>query len=78
MSDAEAARQILNGVRRNYAEFSVPGYLFYFGHILRYFHNSLKFMFMKYQMSNAINFLYFQSSSKESIFYVTRFVRFWS
>lgn len=33
---AEAARKILDGVRRNYAEFSVPGYLLYLGHILRY------------------------------------------
>ncbi|XP_032678857.1 short-chain dehydrogenase/reductase family 16C member 6-like isoform X2 [Odontomachus brunneus] len=35
ISAAEAARQILNGVRRNYAECSVPGYLLYLGHILR-------------------------------------------
>jgi all-trans-retinol dehydrogenase (NAD+) len=31
----EVARKILDGVRRNYTEFSVPGYLLYFGHILR-------------------------------------------
>ncbi|KAJ8684462.1 hypothetical protein QAD02_020254 [Eretmocerus hayati] len=31
----EAAKKILDGVRRNYAEFSVPGYLLYVGHILR-------------------------------------------
>lgn len=37
MPAAEAARQILDGVRRNYAEFSVPGYLLYLGHVLRYF-----------------------------------------
>lgn len=35
MPAAEAAKQILDGVRRNYAEFSVPGYLLYLGHILR-------------------------------------------
>ncbi|XP_014486630.1 PREDICTED: short-chain dehydrogenase/reductase family 16C member 6-like [Dinoponera quadriceps] len=35
MPAAEAARKILNGVRRNYAEFSVPGYLLYLGHLLR-------------------------------------------
>ncbi|XP_011264898.1 epidermal retinol dehydrogenase 2 [Camponotus floridanus] len=44
MSAAEAARQILNGVRRNYAEFSVPGYLFYFGHILRILPKKASFM----------------------------------
>lgn len=36
MPATEAAKQILDGVRRNYAEFSVPGYLLYLGHILRY------------------------------------------
>lgn len=35
MPAAEAAKQILNGVRRNYTEFSVPGYLLYLGHVLR-------------------------------------------
>ena len=35
MPAVEAARQILDGVRRNYAEFSVPGYLLYLGHVLR-------------------------------------------
>ena len=35
MQAHEAARRILDGVRRNYAEFSVPGYLLYLGHILR-------------------------------------------
>jgi len=35
---AEAAKQILDGIRRNYAEFSVPGYLLYLGHIFRYLH----------------------------------------
>lgn len=50
MFATEAARQILNGVRRNYAEFSVPGYLFYFGHILRYFYHFLKFIYMRYQI----------------------------
>ena len=31
----EAAKRILDGVRKNYAEFSVPGYLLYLEHILR-------------------------------------------
>lgn len=35
MPATEAARQILNGVRRNYREFSIPGYLLYLGHVLR-------------------------------------------
>lgn len=35
MPATDAAEQILDGVRRNYAEFSVPGYLLYLGHILR-------------------------------------------
>lgn len=42
MPAAEAARQILDGVRRNYAEFSVPGYLLYLGHILRYINDFYK------------------------------------
>ncbi|CAG5101595.1 Similar to Hsd17b13: 17-beta-hydroxysteroid dehydrogenase 13 (Mus musculus) [Cotesia congregata] len=36
MPASEAARKILDGVRRNYAEFSIPGYLLYLGHVLRY------------------------------------------
>lgn len=36
MPAVEAAKKILEGVRRNYEEFSVPGYLLYLGHILRY------------------------------------------
>lgn len=35
MPASDAARRILDGVRRNYAEFSVPGYLLYLGHLLR-------------------------------------------
>lgn len=35
MPASDAARKILNGVRRDYAEFSVPGYLLYLGHVLR-------------------------------------------
>jgi len=42
MPAAEAARQILDGVRRNYAEFSVPGYLLYLGHVLRYINDFYK------------------------------------
>ncbi|XP_018400713.1 PREDICTED: 17-beta-hydroxysteroid dehydrogenase 13-like [Cyphomyrmex costatus] len=44
MSAAEAARQILDGVRRNYVEFSVPGYLFYLGHVLRILPKKASFM----------------------------------
>lgn len=44
ISAVEAARQILDGVRRNYAEFSVPGYLFYLGHILRILPKKASFM----------------------------------
>lgn len=44
MPAAEAAKQILDGVRRNYAEFSVPGYLLYFGHILRILPKRASFM----------------------------------
>lgn len=36
MQASEAAKRILDGVRRNYTEFSVPGYLLYLGHVLRY------------------------------------------
>lgn len=31
----DAAKQILDGVRRNYVEFSVPGYILYLGNISR-------------------------------------------
>ncbi|XP_067008992.1 17-beta-hydroxysteroid dehydrogenase 13 isoform X2 [Anabrus simplex] len=31
----DAAQQIISGMRRNYSEISVPGYLLYFGNILR-------------------------------------------
>ncbi|KAM0726595.1 Epidermal retinol dehydrogenase 2 [Formica fusca] len=44
MSAAEAAKQILDGVRRNYAEFSVPGYLLYLGHVLRILPKKASFM----------------------------------
>ncbi|XP_076168927.1 17-beta-hydroxysteroid dehydrogenase 13 isoform X3 [Ptiloglossa arizonensis] len=44
MPAAEAAKQILDGVRRNYAEFSVPGYLLYLGHILRILPKEASFM----------------------------------
>ncbi|XP_053998640.1 17-beta-hydroxysteroid dehydrogenase 13-like [Hylaeus anthracinus] len=44
MPAAEAAKQILDGVRRNYAEFSVPGYLLYLGHILRILPKKASFM----------------------------------
>ncbi|EZA61336.1 17-beta-hydroxysteroid dehydrogenase 13 isoform X2 [Ooceraea biroi] len=44
MPAAEAARQILDGVRRNYIEFSVPGYLLYVGHILRILPKKASFM----------------------------------
>lgn len=32
---SEAAKKILDGIRRNYTEFSVPGYLLYIGFLLR-------------------------------------------
>ncbi|XP_017876419.1 17-beta-hydroxysteroid dehydrogenase 13-like isoform X2 [Ceratina calcarata] len=41
---SEAAKQILDGVRRNYVEFSVPGYLLYLGHILRILPKRASFM----------------------------------
>ncbi|KAG7207726.1 hypothetical protein KM043_009342 [Ampulex compressa] len=44
MPATEAAKQILIGVRRNYAEFSVPGYLMYLGHILRILPKKASFM----------------------------------
>ncbi|XP_077257676.1 17-beta-hydroxysteroid dehydrogenase 13 isoform X1 [Temnothorax americanus] len=44
MPAAEAARQILDGVRRNYAEFSVPGYLLYLAHVLRILPKKASFM----------------------------------
>ncbi|XP_043283818.1 17-beta-hydroxysteroid dehydrogenase 13-like isoform X2 [Venturia canescens] len=44
MPATDAARMILNGVRRNYAEFSVPGYLLYLGHILRILPKKASFM----------------------------------
>ncbi|XP_011165772.1 17-beta-hydroxysteroid dehydrogenase 13 isoform X2 [Solenopsis invicta] len=44
MPAAEAARQILDGVRRNYTEFSVPGYLLYLGHVLRILPKKASFM----------------------------------
>ncbi|XP_058793527.1 17-beta-hydroxysteroid dehydrogenase 13-like isoform X2 [Phymastichus coffea] len=44
MQANEAAKQILDGVRRNYTEFSVPGYLLYLGHILRILPKKVSFM----------------------------------
>ncbi|XP_066581192.1 17-beta-hydroxysteroid dehydrogenase 13-like isoform X2 [Prorops nasuta] len=44
MSATEAARQIIDGLRRNYAEFSVPGYLLYLGHVLRILPKKASFM----------------------------------
>ena len=35
MPAKEAAKQILDGVRRNYLEFSVPGYILHLGNISR-------------------------------------------
>ncbi|CAD6234075.1 GSCOCG00007527001-RA-CDS [Cotesia congregata] len=44
MPASEAARKILDGVRRNYAEFSIPGYLLYLGHVLRILPKKASFM----------------------------------
>uniref|UniRef100_A0A0C9RH56 HSD17B13 protein n=1 Tax=Fopius arisanus TaxID=64838 RepID=A0A0C9RH56_9HYME len=44
MPATEAAKKILDGVRRNYAEFSVPGYLLYLGHLLRILPKKASFM----------------------------------
>ncbi|XP_033207448.1 17-beta-hydroxysteroid dehydrogenase 13-like isoform X2 [Belonocnema kinseyi] len=44
MPATEAAKRILDGVRRNYAEFSIPGYLLYLGHILRILPKKASFM----------------------------------
>ncbi|XP_014208077.1 17-beta-hydroxysteroid dehydrogenase 13 isoform X2 [Copidosoma floridanum] len=44
MPATEVAKRILDGVRRNYAEFSVPGYLLYLGHVLRILPKKASFM----------------------------------
>ncbi|XP_044001247.1 17-beta-hydroxysteroid dehydrogenase 13-like [Aphidius gifuensis] len=44
MPATEAAKNILDGVRRNYTEFSVPGYLLYLGHILRILPKTASFL----------------------------------
>ncbi|KAL2749098.1 17-beta-hydroxysteroid dehydrogenase 13-like [Vespula maculifrons] len=44
MLASEAAKKILDGVRRNYAEFSVPGYLLYIGFLLRMLPKKASFM----------------------------------
>ncbi len=44
MPASEAARRILDGARRNYAEFSVPGYLLYLGHVVRILPKKASFM----------------------------------
>ncbi|KAK1124722.1 hypothetical protein K0M31_006085 [Melipona bicolor] len=40
----EVAKQILDGVRRNYLEFSVPGFILYLGNISRIFPKEVSFM----------------------------------
>ncbi|XP_043513965.1 17-beta-hydroxysteroid dehydrogenase 13-like isoform X1 [Frieseomelitta varia] len=44
VSAKEAAKQILDGVRRNYLEFSVPGYIFYLSNISRIFPKEVLFL----------------------------------
>ncbi|KAI4500186.1 hypothetical protein M0802_004603 [Mischocyttarus mexicanus] len=44
MIASEAAKKILNGVRRNYTEFSIPGYLLYIGLALRMLPKKASFM----------------------------------
>ncbi|KAL2718694.1 17-beta-hydroxysteroid dehydrogenase 13-like [Vespula squamosa] len=44
MLASEAAKKILDGVRRNYTEFSVPGYLLYIGFLLRMLPKKASFM----------------------------------
>ncbi|XP_014601714.1 PREDICTED: short-chain dehydrogenase/reductase family 16C member 6-like isoform X1 [Polistes canadensis] len=44
MVASEAAKKILNGVRRNYTEFSIPGYLLYIGLALRMLPKKVSFM----------------------------------
>ncbi|KAK9296495.1 hypothetical protein QLX08_009539 [Tetragonisca angustula] len=44
MPAKEAAKQILDGVRRNYLEFSVPGYILHLGNISRIFPKEVSFM----------------------------------
>jgi hypothetical protein len=57
---AEAAKQILDGIRRNYAEFSVPGYLLYLGHIFRYLHHIL--IYLNIYINNINKILIFSGS----------------
>ncbi|KZC06947.1 Epidermal retinol dehydrogenase 2 [Dufourea novaeangliae] len=55
MPAVEAAKQILDGVRRNYAEFSVPGYLLYLGHVLRVLPKKASFM-MRDLLDTGVDF----------------------
>lgn len=71
MPAADAARQILDGVRRNYAEFSVPGYLLYLAHVLRYFSPLISLFVREIIECDIISFLRFQNSSKKGVLYVT-------
>jgi len=59
---AEAAKQILDGIRRNYAEFSVPGYLLYLGHIFRYFHHIFIYLNIYIYINNTNKILIFSGS----------------
>lgn len=44
MKAATAAQKIIDGVRRNYMEVSIPGYIMYLGHVLRLFPRRAIFM----------------------------------
>lgn len=77
MPAAEAAKQILDGVRRNYAEFSVPGYLLYLGHVLRYVNITMHRKGSAEELAriDALR-THFQDTSKGGIVYVARFARY--
>ncbi|XP_015175485.1 PREDICTED: 17-beta-hydroxysteroid dehydrogenase 13-like isoform X2 [Polistes dominula] len=55
MVASEAAHKILNGVRRNYTEFSIPGYLLYIGHALRMLPKKVSFM-LRDLLDSGVNF----------------------
>ncbi|XP_078047534.1 17-beta-hydroxysteroid dehydrogenase 13 isoform X2 [Augochlora pura] len=56
ISTTEAAQKILDGVRRNYMEFSIPGYLLYVRHILRILPKSVSFMLRDF-LDTGVNFV---------------------
>lgn len=51
----KAAQQIIEGVRRNYMEVSIPGYLLYLGHVLRLLPRRAIFM-LRDLLDTGVNF----------------------